>query len=353
MNELNLFGVIGEEHLTAASVKAALSAFDPELPLTVRIDSPGGSVFAGNAIHSAIKEYPGPKKAIVESYAGSIASYILTAFDDVEITTNGFVMIHNPSMSAEGDDDDLARGAKLLSDIKEHMVEAYSDRMKKPSEKVRQMMKEETHFTATEALEAGLCTQILEGAKASSIPVAFTESLPYSVVASLRSGGRSGDDELKDDDHMAEKVEPVAATVGEIQAAFPKMKSDFVLECVKRSLPMASVAAEAAAELLAENESLKEQMAAMTEEIESYKAKAMEEEEAKAMEEKEEAEAKNQAKAHSPVENVTGGNAQSATVAWKDAVAKYSDRSRPEAVRLANRNNPGLREKMLEEVNAR
>jgi hypothetical protein len=45
----------------------------------------------------------------IESSAFSIASFVAMAFDDVEISSNGYMMLHNPYAQAEGDDEDFAK----------------------------------------------------------------------------------------------------------------------------------------------------------------------------------------------------------------------------------------------------
>ena len=160
---------------------------------------------------------------------------------------------------------------------------------------------------------------------------------------------------------------PVAATVQEIKTAFPKAKSDFIVRCLERQLPIASVAQVAAEEMMTENESLAAKVAAMEEELTSARAmmeelasraKAMEGEE-KPEEAKAEYDEKEEAKARrtgvTPVARGTAGK-PSASVRWNEAVSQCLTRTngdRVKAVALANKQNPGLREAYLAEVNAR
>ena len=350
MSEIQLFGVIGED-VTAPEVKAALADADRTQTLVVKIDSPGGSVFAGNAIHAALRAYDGPKKAVVESFAGSIASFILTAFDEVEITSNGYVMIHNPSMDMNGDDEDHARSAKLLAEIKEQMITAYADRMGASPEEVARQMKSETFFSAQEAQASGLVGSVLDTSKPSALQDVVFNSMPHRVVACVRSVGEPLAPKEKP---MADKNEPVAASVKEIKAMFPKMASDFILTCVEKELPMASVAAAAAEELMAENETLKAEnadlqakLSAMEEDGAEAKAKAVEEEESKAN-------AEATAKANAPVARATTTPGETAKQRWDSAVSACVSEGLPraKAVQKANRTNPGLRAEMLAEVNA-
>ena len=351
MSEIKLFGVFGD-HIEAADVKAQLADADRSETLTVRIDSPGGSVFAGNAIHSAFAAYDGPKRAVVESFAGSIASYVLTAFEDVEITSNGYVMIHNPSMQSDGDDEAHQRDAKLLATIKQQMVDAYSSRLQELPETVAAMMKSETYFNADEAVQSGFASRKLESAKQTSTPTNFLNSMPYAVVASVRP--TIGEPSKPTEKPMADDKTPVAASVQEIKSAYPKMSAEFVLSCVEKNLPIAEVAKAAADEMEAK-------LAAMEEENAEMKAKltAMEEEKAKSMDDenadaKAKADAQAKAKGNQPVAQAKSTPTATATDRWKTAVSEHVDKgmTRVKAVQAANRRHPGLREEMLAEANA-
>jgi len=352
-NELHLFGVIGQGVLTAPEVKAELSAMDQSQELIVRIDSPGGSVFAGTAIFNAIKAYEGPKKAVVESFAGSIASYLLTAFDDVEITDNGYVMIHNPSLQTDGDDEDHARDAKLLADIKQDMVKAYASKMGMPEDRVAAMMKSETYFNAADSVSNGLADSIISEPSASRVVEAFSETLPYGVVASLRRNATGGVQSERSD-QMADAKTPVAATVKEIKAAFPKMGEAFVVKCLEDELPIAQVAEAAATNLQAQNEELQSKLTAMEEEMESLKAAAESSAKAEAEAKADKATATASADGNQPVAVAPGDVPQaSAKVRWSEAIAACQSEgmSKQKAVQAANRRHPGLRQEMLKEVN--
>ena len=355
-NEIKIYGVVGRE-CTAAGVRDQLATMDQTQPLTVRIDSPGGSVPEGFAIFTELEAYQGEKTAVVQSSAFSIASYIAMVCDRVEMARNGYMMIHNPMWETEGDDEQLARDAEYLAKLKASMIEAYANKSGKPSEEIAALMKAETYFDAQEAVEAGLADAVLQRVTASRIEACFLDNVPHKIVASLRKSDVAGGDlpSPLEKKPVSDTPKAVAATVQEIKAAFPKVSSDFILACVEKSLPIAEVATKAAEEMMEENEELKAKIASMEEEMAMLKAKAEELEESKVMEEEELLEAKARAKANSPVSHGNGGPSESATVRWKKAVAEAEARgmNRIRAVQAANRANPGLREQVLAEANAR
>jgi hypothetical protein len=176
------------------------------------------------------------------------------------------------------------------------------------------------------------------------------ERLPQKVFAALFGAAQSGDKPDAQEDRPVSESKPVAATVAEIKAAFPKAKSDFIVKCMERALPMASVAAAAAEEMMAENEELTAKCKAMEEELAKYKSMEGE------VEEEEEVPTPPSAKANrKPLARVgSGTTGKTSKESWDEAVAAELKPgvARSKALALANRKNPGLREKMLAEVNA-
>lgn len=368
MNEITMFAEIGVG-VTAQKIKAQLATASTDEPLTVRIDSEGGSVFEGFSIYSACQAYAGPKVCVIESAAFSIASYIAMAFDRVQITRNGYMMIHNPSAEIQGDDEELQRQSGLLAKLKVSMIEAYADKTNMPPETIEKMMREETFLNAEEALAAGFVDEIVDYAKPSRVIEASgqrKESMPFRVVASLRSEAPDiGETVVREPVTVAESTKKVVANVKQLKAKFPKAKSDFIVKAMEEEMTIEEATEEMLASLQAENEELSARLSAMEEEL-SAKAKAEEEEtveakaegddEPEAMEDEEEtAKAKVAARSGAkPVARVSGGpKARPAKAQWSEAVDKYTAKGldKATAVRRANKENPGLRERMLAEVN--
>lgn len=359
---IRIDGVIGtgENEISAAMVREQLPQNGTD-EIAVKIHSEGGSVFEGFAIHDAFAAYKGPKSLSIESSAFSIASFIACAFDDVEISSNGYMMLHNPYAQVEGDDEDFARQSEMLGKLKTSMVSAYAQRSGKSEDEIRAILKNETYLNAQQSVEMGLAKRIA-GQPVIGRAFAKVKTMPHGVVAALFGAGSDGENrETTKEKTMS--AAPVAATLQEIKAAYPKAKSDFIVKCLERSLPMASVATAAAEEMMSENEELKSKCKAMEEELAKYKAMESEsgddEEEkpdARAEEDEEEsAKAKAKARGVRPVAKArTSG--PSASVRWEQAIESALPKcrgNRSKAVAMANRNHPGLRAAMVAEANAR
>jgi ATP-dependent protease ClpP protease subunit len=351
-------GVIGTNpgEISASMVKAQLPTTGE--PIELVIHSEGGSVFEGFAIFDAVNEYPGRKTASIKSSAFSIASLIPMACDEVSITPNGYMMIHRPYGGIEGDDEQMTNQAELIRDMRAKMTTAYSVRSGRSEEEIAAMMERETLLNAEKCLAMGFVNRITDKPVAGR-PQAKMDAMPNGVVLALCNADPSGENREATKGNPMADAQPVAATLQEIKAAFPQAKAEFVIKCLERSLPMASVASAAVEEMMTENASLRAQVAAMQEEM--AKAKAMEHpDEPEAMEgedEEETVEAKAGPAAKSrgvkPVAKAkTGG--PSASVRWDAAIEACLPKcqgNKAKAVAMANRQNPGLRAAYLAEVN--
>ena len=321
-------------------------------PIEVSIHSEGGSVIEGFSIYDAIKSYAGPKRCVVASAAFSIASFIPMAFDDVEITPNGYLMMHNPYAACEGDSAEFAKMAGVLDGMKTNMVDAYSIKSGKSIDEIKAILDAETYLNATTALSNGFVNRITPSPVTGKV-FAKSKSMPHMVFASLFSGGQSGDNrEPTKGKSMSDSQKPIAATVQDIKRKFPKAKADFIVKCMEQSMPMEEVAVAVVDEAMAENETLSAKVMAMEQELAALKAKAME------IEVKpDEEEVMPVAKAKSGVTPVAkakpGSGGVSAKAKWQSLIqAKVSTGvARARAVQFVNKENPGLREQMLAEVN--
>lgn len=130
----------------------------------IRINSPGGEVFAARAIESAIREHPSKCIAHVDGYAASAASFVAIACDEVEIAKGAFFMIHKAWTLEAGNSDDFAKTAAWLAKVDSTLEATYAEETGQSLEEVQRMMAEETWMTAQEAVDLGFADRIAEPA---------------------------------------------------------------------------------------------------------------------------------------------------------------------------------------------
>jgi len=165
MSDLTIYGEIGWD-ATAASFQRAL-AEQPAGNVTVRLNSPGGSLFDGLAIGSLIKSR-GKVTAIVDGLAASAASVVFIAADRRIMAPGTMLMIHNPWSMVGGTSDDMRKEAEVLDTIAGEMAKLYADASggKLSAKDAEKLMDAETWLTAEQAVEIGLADAIEGKAKA-------------------------------------------------------------------------------------------------------------------------------------------------------------------------------------------
>ena len=154
--ELLIYDVIGDwAGLSARQLVNTLKDIDAD-DITVRINSPGGSVFDGIAIYNSLRHHKAKIHVQIEGLAASIASVIAMAGDTVHMAENALLMIHNPFGWVGGDAGELRKMADMLDKTTEVIAQTYGSRCGQELETIKQMMDEETWFTAAEAKDNGL-----------------------------------------------------------------------------------------------------------------------------------------------------------------------------------------------------
>lgn len=140
-------------------VVSALGACNGK-PLDIYMNSPGGDVFDGIAIHSALARYGNTKTMHVDGLAASAASLILMAGDKIVCAPAGQIMIHDPWAMTVGNADAHTQQAALLASTAATLVDVYAARTKQSAKDVGEWMKSETWMTSGEALARGFCDSI-------------------------------------------------------------------------------------------------------------------------------------------------------------------------------------------------
>ncbi len=160
--ELSIYDEIGAYGVPAKAFINELKSLGDVSDLTLRLNSPGGSVFDGIAIYNALKRHPAKVTITVDGLAASIASVILCAGDEVIMPKNAMIMIHDPSAMVMGNAADMRSMADALDKMRDGLVSAYQDKTGYTPEEIIQWMAEETWFDAEEALEIGFADQLEE-----------------------------------------------------------------------------------------------------------------------------------------------------------------------------------------------
>ncbi|MES9522457.1 head maturation protease, ClpP-related [Streptomyces capoamus] len=129
--------------------------------ILLRVNSPGGQVYEGIAIANALRSHPASVTVQVDGIAASIASVIAMAGDRVRMMPNAMIMVHDASGLTVGNAADHRETAELLDKISGNIADAYAARAGGTRDEWRQVMVQETWYTAEEAVAAGLADEVV------------------------------------------------------------------------------------------------------------------------------------------------------------------------------------------------
>lgn len=149
-----------EDDITPGLFKKDLNKLGGK-PVTIRINSGGGEVFAASAIRAMIMDYKGKVTTRIEGLAASAASYVAMAGDVVKMQDSAFFMIHDPWTVAIGGVEDFKRAMELLKTVKNGIIETYQAKTQADVVTLSRWMSNETWFTAQEALQNGFVDEVI------------------------------------------------------------------------------------------------------------------------------------------------------------------------------------------------
>lgn len=164
--EILLYGVIGEDgywdDVTSKQFAEDLKAVEDAVKINVRINSPGGDVFAGQAIYSMLKRCKSEVIVYIDGLAASIASIVAMSGDKIIMPKNAMMMIHKPWTITAGNANDMREEADTLDKIEESIISVYTDKTGLSAEEIKTLLEDETWLTASDALEKGFIDEIEE-----------------------------------------------------------------------------------------------------------------------------------------------------------------------------------------------
>lgn len=180
--EISIYDAIGGYDVNAKQFVDELKEINAET-INLRINSPGGSVIDGNAMFNALQRHPAKVITHIDGLAASMASVIAMAGDEVHMADNALLMIHNPWTMSIGDADELRADADLLDKMSASILSAYG-RSQYEADEIKNLMDEETWFTAQEAFDAGFVDHISTGLRAAASDItAMAASSEFSIPA--------------------------------------------------------------------------------------------------------------------------------------------------------------------------
>ena len=135
--------------------------------ITIYINSPGGEVISGLAIYDYIKIMQSPVRTVCIGDAASMGAIIFLAGEKREMLPHTRILIHDPSyghLDVSGKKPhEIQRGVDSLNKVRETLAEIISEKTGKDVDEIYGITAEDNYFTAEEAIEFGLATDIFKG----------------------------------------------------------------------------------------------------------------------------------------------------------------------------------------------
>jgi len=169
--EIDFFGYISEfswlgDDITPQKFKTDLYEAGKGGPITIRMHSYGGEIFAAAAIRAMLLEYPGEITVSIEGVCASAAVAIALAGKKVRIFDTAYMMVHNPGYPGfigYLTSDFLRQCADELDLFKEGLLNAYETRTGMARGELSAMLDAETWMTAQQAVEFGFADELITG----------------------------------------------------------------------------------------------------------------------------------------------------------------------------------------------
>ncbi|KAI7472893.1 ATP-dependent Clp protease proteolytic [Hortaea werneckii] len=161
------------EETTSASIVAQLlflEAENPQKPINLYINSPGGSVTAGLAIYDTMQYIQSPVSTICLGQAASMGSLLLCggAKGTRYCLPHSRIMVHQVSGGYQGQASDIAIHAKEILRVREQLNKIYQRHLtpkeggQKSLEEIGRVMERDFFMGAEEAMEWGIVDKVLD-----------------------------------------------------------------------------------------------------------------------------------------------------------------------------------------------
>ncbi|TXI71731.1 MAG: ATP-dependent Clp endopeptidase proteolytic subunit ClpP [Flavobacterium sp.] len=140
-----------------------LESVDASKDISIYINSPGGSVYAGLGIYDTMQFVKPDVATICTGMAASMGAVLLCAGAEGKRSAlpHSRVMIHQPSGGAQGVATDMEINLKEMLKLKEELYQIISHHSKQPYEKVYKDSERDYWMIAAEAKEYGMIDEVL------------------------------------------------------------------------------------------------------------------------------------------------------------------------------------------------
>ena len=139
-----------------------LDSVDSDRDISIYLNTPGGSVYAGLGIYDTMQFVKSKVATICTGMAASMGAVLLVAGEQGmrAALPHSRVMIHQPLGGIQGQASDIEITAREILKLKDELYQIISDHSGQTVEKIRQDADRDYWMTAKEALEYGMIDKV-------------------------------------------------------------------------------------------------------------------------------------------------------------------------------------------------
>ncbi|WP_397475274.1 ATP-dependent Clp endopeptidase proteolytic subunit ClpP [Pusillimonas sp.] len=140
-----------------------LESENPDKDISLYINSPGGSVYAGMAIYDTMKFVKPDVSTLCTGLAASMGAFLLAAGAKGKRYTlpNSRIMIHQPSGGAQGQASDIQIQAREILNLRERLNAILAENTGQPVERIAEDTERDNFMSAEDAVSYGLVDKVL------------------------------------------------------------------------------------------------------------------------------------------------------------------------------------------------
>lgn len=141
-----------------------LESADPDKDISIYINSPGGSIYAGLAIYDTMNFIKPAVSTLCTGMAASMGAFLLAAGEKGKrfALPNSKIMIHQPLGGMQGQATDIEIHAKDILKTKATLNRILAERTGQPLDKIERDMERDRFMSAEAAREYGLIDAVLD-----------------------------------------------------------------------------------------------------------------------------------------------------------------------------------------------
>lgn len=235
---------INDEMIVGAEFAADLQKLRNKSEITIHLNSVGGEVYAGVAIHNALKALTGHKTVVIDGLAASAATLIACAGDTVKAYAGSTFMIHSPLAFLFGhyNVNDMKQELDGLKACVKSAAEIYAAKSGRDVEEMKALMTgtKETWLVGQEIIDRGFADELIttaapltmgliDGAKKFvscgnvKQEVKSFDELPAFFKGCKIEAGKDEDDQTQTDQEKGENDMDKIETVEQLKTAYPSL----------------------------------------------------------------------------------------------------------------------------------